>query len=112
MHFGPLRVFNDDTVAPQNGFPQHPHSEMEIVTLVLEGEVSHEDTLGNRTAITAGEVQRMTSGAGAQLRAERPELSQQQEKRVGAARDGPKSARRRGIYEFEQHRVLGAPRPG
>jgi redox-sensitive bicupin YhaK (pirin superfamily) len=63
-HFGPLRVFNDDTVAPQNGFPQHPHSEMEIVTLVLEGEVSHEDTLGNRTAITAGEVQRITAGTG------------------------------------------------
>jgi redox-sensitive bicupin YhaK (pirin superfamily) len=64
QHFGPLRVFNDDTVAPQNGFPQHPHSEMEIVTLVLEGEVSHEDTIGNRTAIVAGEVQRMTSGTG------------------------------------------------
>ncbi len=64
VHFGPLRVFNDDTVAPQNGFPQHPHSEMEIVTIVLEGEVSHEDTLGNRTNITAGEVQRMTAGTG------------------------------------------------
>ena len=64
LHFGPLRVFNDDTVAPQNGFPQHPHSEMEIVTLVLEGEVTHEDTLGNRTAIQAGEVQRMTAGTG------------------------------------------------
>ena len=64
MHFGPLRVFNDDSIAPQNGFPQHPHSEMEIVTLVLEGEVSHEDTLGNRTTIRAGEVQRMTAGTG------------------------------------------------
>jgi redox-sensitive bicupin YhaK (pirin superfamily) len=64
MQFGPLRVFNDDTVAPQNGFPQHPHSEMEIVTLVLEGEVTHEDTLGNRTTIQAGEVQRMTAGTG------------------------------------------------
>lgn len=64
LHFGPLRVFNDDTVAPQNGFPQHPHSEMEIITLVLEGEVSHEDTLGNRTTIQAGEVQRMTAGTG------------------------------------------------
>ncbi|MFD1875426.1 pirin family protein [Hymenobacter bucti] len=64
MHFGPLRVFNDDTVAPQNGFPQHPHSEMEIVTLVLEGEVTHEDTMGNRTTIQAGEVQRMTAGTG------------------------------------------------
>ncbi|RZK16210.1 MAG: pirin family protein [Hymenobacter sp.] len=64
MHFGPLRVFNDDSVAPQNGFPQHPHSEMEIVTLVLEGEVTHEDTMGNRTTIQAGEVQRMTAGTG------------------------------------------------
>lgn len=64
LHFGPLRVFNDDTIAPQNGFPQHPHSEMEIVTLVIEGEVSHEDTLGNRTVIRAGEVQRMTAGTG------------------------------------------------
>ncbi len=64
MHFGPLRVFNDDTVAPQNGFPQHPHSEMEIVTIVLDGEVNHEDTLGNRTSIRAGEVQRMTAGTG------------------------------------------------
>ena len=44
VHFGPLRVFNDDSIAPQNGFPQHPHSEMEIITLVLEGEVTHEDT--------------------------------------------------------------------
>ncbi|GAB2940385.1 pirin family protein [Hymenobacter coalescens] len=64
MHFGPLRVFNDDTVAPNAGFPQHPHHEMEIVTLVLEGEVSHEDTMGNKTTITAGEVQRMTAGTG------------------------------------------------
>ncbi|MGI4733922.1 MAG: pirin family protein [Janthinobacterium lividum] len=64
QHFGPLRVFNDDTVAPQNGFPQHPHSEMEIVTLVLDGEVTHEDTMGNRTTIRAGEVQRMTAGVG------------------------------------------------
>ena len=64
MHFGPLRVFNDDNVAPQNGFPQHPHSEMEIVTLVLEGEITHQDTMGNHTAIKAGEVQRMTAGTG------------------------------------------------
>ncbi|MBC6609975.1 pirin family protein [Hymenobacter sp. BT507] len=64
IHFGPLRVFNDDTVQAKSGFPQHPHSEMEIVTLVLEGEVAHEDTMGNKTLIQKGEVQRMTAGTG------------------------------------------------
>lgn len=64
MHFGPLRVFNDDSIAPQNGFPQHPHSEMEIVTLVLEGEITHQDTMGNHTIIKTGDVQRMTAGTG------------------------------------------------
>ena len=64
MHFGPLRVFNDDSVAAQSGFPQHPHSEMEIVTLVLDGEITHQDTMGNKTTIKAGEVQRMTAGTG------------------------------------------------
>lgn len=64
MHFGPLRVFNDDNIAAQSGFPQHPHSEMEIVTLVLDGEITHQDTMGNKTTIKAGEVQRMTAGTG------------------------------------------------
>jgi redox-sensitive bicupin YhaK (pirin superfamily) len=64
MHFGPLRVFNDDTVAAGSGFPPHPHSEMEIITIVLEGEIAHEDSLGNKTTISAGEVQRMTAGTG------------------------------------------------
>ena len=64
MHFGPLRVFNDDNIAANSGFPQHPHSEMEIVTLVLEGQITHQDTMGNNTTIEAGEVQRMTAGTG------------------------------------------------
>ena len=64
MHFGPLRVFNDDMVAAKAGFPQHPHHEMEIVSIVLEGEITHEDTMGNKTTIKAGEVQRMTAGTG------------------------------------------------
>ncbi|QNF34583.1 pirin family protein [Adhaeribacter swui] len=63
-HFGPLRVFNDDYLAPNSGFPQHPHSEMEIITIVLDGEVTHEDSLGNNTVIKAGDVQRMTAGIG------------------------------------------------
>ena len=64
MHFGPLRVFNDDTIAARSGFPQHPHSDMEIITIVLTGEIAHEDSLGNKTTISAGEVQRMTAGTG------------------------------------------------
>jgi redox-sensitive bicupin YhaK (pirin superfamily) len=64
MHFGPLRVFNDDTIAQGSGFPAQPHSEMEIITIVLEGEIAHEDSLGNKTTIHAGEVQRMTAGTG------------------------------------------------
>ncbi|WP_026464922.1 pirin family protein [Adhaeribacter aquaticus] len=64
VHFGPLRVFNDDRIAGNSGFPMHAHSEMEIITIVLEGEVAHEDSLGNKTTISAGEVQRMTAGTG------------------------------------------------
>ncbi|MBK0403131.1 pirin family protein [Adhaeribacter sp. BT258] len=64
MQFGPLRVFNDDYIAPKSGFPMHPHSEMEIITIVLKGEISHKDSLGNEKTIKAGEVQRMTAGTG------------------------------------------------
>ena len=64
VQFGSLRVFNDDVVAPNNGFPTHPHREMEIITTVLAGEVTHEDSMGNRTVIKAGEVQRMSAGTG------------------------------------------------
>ncbi|MER2998797.1 pirin family protein [Pontibacter populi] len=64
VQFGPLRVFNDDYVSPDSGFPTHPHTEMEIVTIVLDGELTHTDSLGNDLVIHAGEVQRMTSGTG------------------------------------------------
>lgn len=64
MNFGPLRVFNDDRVAPHSGFPQHPHSEMEIVTIMLAGEITHKDSMGNETVIRNGDVQRMTAGTG------------------------------------------------
>jgi redox-sensitive bicupin YhaK (pirin superfamily) len=64
MQFGPLRVFNDDYIAPKSGFPLHPHSEMEIITIVLKGAITHEDSLGNKKEIAAGEVQRMTAGTG------------------------------------------------
>lgn len=64
VQFGPLRVFNDDYVSADSGFPMHPHTEMEIVTIVLDGEITHTDNLGNDLTISAGEVQRMTSGTG------------------------------------------------
>lgn len=64
LRFGSLRVFNDDVVQPKTGFPTHPHREMEIVTAVLSGELTHEDSTGSRGVIRAGEVQRMSAGTG------------------------------------------------
>ncbi|MFC1553324.1 pirin family protein [candidate division KSB1 bacterium] len=64
IHFGPLRVFNDDYIMPGEGFPTHPHAEMEIITIVLEGEITHKDSMNNATAIKAGEVQRISAGTG------------------------------------------------
>ena len=64
IQWGALRVFNDDIVQPQSGFGTHPHDEMEIITVVLEGEVTHEDSLGNKAVIQAGDVQRMSAGTG------------------------------------------------
>ncbi len=64
IQFGALRVFNDDVVAPGTGFPTHPHEEMEIITIVLDGEMTHEDSMGNKTVIKAGDVQRMSAGTG------------------------------------------------
>lgn len=64
MGFGALRVINEDVIAPGAGFPRHGHENMEIVTYVLEGALQHEDSLGNKGIIRAGDVQRMRAGAG------------------------------------------------
>ncbi len=64
MNFGLLRVFNDDTIDGNNGFGKHGHRDMEIITIVLEGELTHEDTLGNKKTIKAGDVQYMSAGRG------------------------------------------------
>ncbi len=64
VQFGPLRVFNDDSIGPKSGFPAHPHADMEIITIVLRGTLRHQDSLGTETTITAGQVQRMTAGTG------------------------------------------------
>lgn len=65
IDFGTLRVFNDDTIAGESGFGKHQHDNMEIVTIVLEGEITHGDSMGNDSkSIKAGEVQRMSAGTG------------------------------------------------
>jgi quercetin 2,3-dioxygenase len=66
MHWGALRVFNDDVVQPGEGFPMHPHRDMEIITCVLEGALEHRDSMGNRGVIHPGEVQVMSAGSGIQ----------------------------------------------
>lgn len=62
--FGPLRVWNDDEILPQSGFPMHGHRDMEIITYVRRGAISHKDSLGNEGRTPAGDVQVMSAGTG------------------------------------------------
>lgn len=64
MNFGALRVINDDLVAAQTGFDMHPHRDMEIISYVVDGALTHEDSMGNRGTIERGHVQYMSAGTG------------------------------------------------
>src|SRR5882757_1971606 len=64
MGHGALRVWNDDEIAPNTGFPAHPHANMEIITYVREGAITHQDSLGNKGRTAAGDVQVMSAGTG------------------------------------------------
>lgn len=64
MNWGALRVWNDDIIQPNTGFPPHPHKDMEIITYVREGAITHEDSLGNKGRTEAGDVQVMSAGSG------------------------------------------------
>ena len=66
IQFGMLRVLNDDTVAAGMGFGTHPHDNMEIITIPLEGDLAHKDSMGNSSTIKTGDVQVMSAGTGIQ----------------------------------------------
>ena len=66
VHWGALRVWNDDVIAPRSGFPTHPHNDMEIITYVRTGAITHRDSMGNEGRTEAGDVQVMSAGSGVQ----------------------------------------------
>jgi quercetin 2,3-dioxygenase len=77
VQFGMLRVLNDDTVAAGMGFGKHPHDNMEIITIPLEGDLAHKDSMGNEATIKSGDIQVMSAGAGIQHSEFNPNHDQQ-----------------------------------
>ena len=110
MGWGSLRVWNDDEIAPNTGFPSHPHANMEIITYVREGAVTHKDSLGNEGRTEAGDVQVMSAGTG--IRHAEYNL-EQQPTRIFQILDHPElqwRVTRLGVATLPQGRPLRAPR--
>jgi redox-sensitive bicupin YhaK (pirin superfamily) len=108
MQWGSLRVLNQDRIQGGGGFPRHPHQDMEIVTVVLEGELRHEDSMGNGSVIRPGDVQYMSAGTGvthSEFNASENELLHLLQMWVVPARPG-------GEPRYDQRHITPAERQG
>ena len=107
MNWGRLRVWNDDTIAPETGFPPHPHSDMEIITYVREGAITHQDSLGNKGRTEAGDVQVMSAGTGIRHSEYNLEPEPTRIFRSGSCRRGAARRRAGGRGRFREESVRG-----
>lgn len=64
INFGPMRVMNDDLIAAHQGFGKHPHKDMEIISYIIDGELTHEDSMGNKETLSRGDIQYLSAGTG------------------------------------------------
>jgi len=107
MGWGAIRVWNDDEIAARSGFPPHPHSDMEIITYVRSGAITHQDSMGNKGRTGAGDVQVMSAGTGVR----HAEFNLEDEKttlfQIWVLTDAPGAAPGWGAMQFPRHERAG-----